>query len=223
MKKCENCGEEHDGTYGSGRFCSTKCSRGFSTKDKRVEINKKVSNSIKGNTQSEETKLKLSESLKKWNIENKRESISENTRKKMGLHVSQRKGKTKLKLCKICNNEKQILISSKLCSDCKEPFRLYKEKCQFLFNVYDYPHLFDLTLIEKYGWYSPKNSKKSNLNGISRDHLFSVSEGFKYNIDPDIISHPLNCKLVRHLDNQHKGMNSEINIDELIYKIRTWK
>ncbi len=29
---CENCGKEHDGTYGSGRFCSKECARGFSTK-----------------------------------------------------------------------------------------------------------------------------------------------------------------------------------------------
>lgn len=40
---CENCGIEHDGSYGSGRFCGTKCSRGFSTKAKRKEINEKVS------------------------------------------------------------------------------------------------------------------------------------------------------------------------------------
>jgi len=46
MKHCENCGVEHDGTYGSGRFCSTKCSRGFSTKAKRKEINKKISDSL---------------------------------------------------------------------------------------------------------------------------------------------------------------------------------
>lgn len=39
---CENCGIEHDGSYGSGRFCCTKCSRGFSTKAKRKEINEKV-------------------------------------------------------------------------------------------------------------------------------------------------------------------------------------
>jgi hypothetical protein len=45
--KCENCGCKHDGSYGSGRFCSTKCSRGFSTKAKRKEINEKVSKSLK--------------------------------------------------------------------------------------------------------------------------------------------------------------------------------
>lgn len=44
--KCENCCREHDGSYGSGRFCSTKCSRGFSTKAKRKEINEKVSKTL---------------------------------------------------------------------------------------------------------------------------------------------------------------------------------
>ena len=29
---CENCGKEHDGSYASGRFCSLKCARSFSTK-----------------------------------------------------------------------------------------------------------------------------------------------------------------------------------------------
>ena len=54
MKKCENCGDEHDGTYGSGRFCSTKCSRGFSTKAKRKEINKKISHTIKSKIENGE-------------------------------------------------------------------------------------------------------------------------------------------------------------------------
>lgn len=45
---CENCGIDHDGSYGSGRFCSSKCARGFSTKGRREEINKKVSESLSG-------------------------------------------------------------------------------------------------------------------------------------------------------------------------------
>lgn len=47
MYICENCEREHDGSYGSGRFCSRKCARGFSTKGKRKEINKKISESLK--------------------------------------------------------------------------------------------------------------------------------------------------------------------------------
>lgn len=30
--KCENCGNEHDGSYGSGRFCSKHCERSFCSK-----------------------------------------------------------------------------------------------------------------------------------------------------------------------------------------------
>lgn len=47
MKKCENCKNKHDGSYGTGRFCTQKCSRSFATKNKRQEINKKVSSKLK--------------------------------------------------------------------------------------------------------------------------------------------------------------------------------
>lgn len=47
IMKCENCQKEHNGEYGSGRFCSQKCSRSFSSKIKREEINKKVSETLK--------------------------------------------------------------------------------------------------------------------------------------------------------------------------------
>jgi len=46
MKQCENCNNNHNGDYGSGRFCSSKCARGFSTKDKRSLINEKVSKKL---------------------------------------------------------------------------------------------------------------------------------------------------------------------------------
>lgn len=47
---CETCNNNHDGAYGSGRFCASKCARAFSTKDKRQEINEKVSKKLKGKT-----------------------------------------------------------------------------------------------------------------------------------------------------------------------------
>lgn len=47
MKKCECCQIEHDSSFGSGRFCSRSCACRFSTKEKRSEINEKVSNSLK--------------------------------------------------------------------------------------------------------------------------------------------------------------------------------
>jgi len=54
--KCENCEKENDGSYSSGRFCSMKCARGFSTKNNKKERNKKISKKLKGTTQSKELK-----------------------------------------------------------------------------------------------------------------------------------------------------------------------
>jgi hypothetical protein len=62
---CENCGSEHDENYGSGRFCSSKCAKGYSTKAKRKEINEKVSKKLKINLDKECLKCKKIFSLKK--------------------------------------------------------------------------------------------------------------------------------------------------------------
>jgi Zn finger protein HypA/HybF involved in hydrogenase expression len=44
---CENCNCEHDGNYGSGRFCGCKCARGFSSKEKRKETNEKIAKKLR--------------------------------------------------------------------------------------------------------------------------------------------------------------------------------
>lgn len=43
MSNCENCKEPILIKYGSGRFCTEKCSRSFSTSKNREDINKKIS------------------------------------------------------------------------------------------------------------------------------------------------------------------------------------
>ena len=43
---CENCGKEHDGLYGSGRFCSDHCRRSHNGK-KRLHINCPNANELK--------------------------------------------------------------------------------------------------------------------------------------------------------------------------------
>jgi len=44
--KCEKCGKEHDGSYGTGRFCSISCAN---SRVKTKEVKKKISDSLKGN------------------------------------------------------------------------------------------------------------------------------------------------------------------------------
>lgn len=77
--KCENCQNYHSGNYGSGRFCSKKCARGYSTKAKRDEINQKVSNKLSGKKfvfteeqrrRGAETKAKNLREKKRLRIEN---------------------------------------------------------------------------------------------------------------------------------------------------------
>lgn len=56
---CENCNNEHDGSFASGRFCCRVCSRSFSTKSKRKEINRKVKEKLTGVKFSEERRQHL--------------------------------------------------------------------------------------------------------------------------------------------------------------------
>ena len=103
-------------------------------------------------------------------------------------------------------------------------FKKYSLDCHFNFNVYKYPDKFDLKLLEKYGWYKTKrkDDPTENLNGVSRDHMISIREGFKNNIPPEIISHPANCQLMRHIDNNRKNTESSISLSELKESIKNW-
>lgn len=101
------------------------------------------------------------------------------------------------------------------------PLKDYRKKAAFNFSLSDFPNEFDFSLIEQYGWYKAKNHG-DNLNGVSRDHMVSVMFGFKHAVDPSIISHPANCRLVRHNDNVSKGRKCLITIDDLILRIKEW-
>lgn len=142
------------------------------------------------------------------------------------------------KTCLYCNNvfntkkEKQQFCS-KDCSikyrkeqkyknaDKKLIIRYYKKCCEFTFALNDYPNEFDFNLIKEYGWYKAKN-RGNNLNGISRDHIYSRNKGFENLIDPYLISHPANCQLLRHNDNVSKHIKCDISLEELINKVDNW-
>jgi len=98
-------------------------------------------------------------------------------------------------------------------------YQKYRSDCQFDFSLNSYPLEFDFTLVEKYGWYSPSN-KKNNLDGVSRDHMLSIMDGFKLGISPGIISHPANCRLMIHRENTRKYYRSSITLDDLNERIR---
>lgn len=205
---CQKCNITHDGEYGSGRFCSSKCARSFATKHKRNEINDKVSLKM--------SKRKLSENHKK-NIEqatnfNRKEKI---IRPCVGCNIIMNCRPSDKR--KFCNPGCWAHYTEKN----KEPFLLYRQRCNFDFNIADFIDKFDFTLVEQHGWYSPSN-KGNNLNGVSKDHMLSVRTGFELGIDPEIIKHPANCKIMLHRQNQSKREKNSITIEELLERIRNW-
>lgn len=127
-----------------------------------------------------------------------------------------------------CTKCKRVMekTTKRLCSVCVTASAAYRTRCNFTFNIYDYPDMFDLSLIEKYGWYSPNGygsrNKTPNLGGVSRDHLYSVSDGRKNGVDPSLLAHPANCQLILQSCNARKRKRSSITLEELHNRIKTW-
>lgn len=113
--------------------------------------------------------------------------------------------------CKHCGKEWRARQSKRIC---EEHTHLYshegRAKYWFTFNVYDYPYLFNLDLISKFGWRSQQNP-----NGVTRDHKISVNEAIKNSYDSFYIKHPLNCELMLFEQNNKKKTKSSISFSDL--------
>jgi hypothetical protein len=118
--------------------------------------------------------------------------------------------------------------SARYCLECAPNIGVYRSRAAFRFNVYEFPDRFDLVLVERVGWYSPtgrcgKNRNNMNLDGASRDHLYTVSDGFHYDVDPTLLAHPANCEIVLHRENASRARRrSRITLDELRRRIAAW-
>lgn len=174
------------------KFCSHSCAALASNRE-RLES---------GWTMSNETKQSISSKLSK---------------PKFSDHVAGEYSKVFFRTCKKCDVAFFSATSKQYCFQCKCAVQRATDIFSFRFNVFHYPDLFDLTLIEKYGWYSQGGKRKyKNTNGISRDHRVSVSEALKNEYDYYYITHPINCKLMHQSANSSKGSKSSITYAELI-------
>lgn len=97
----------------------------------------------------------------------------------------------------------------------------YKAACAFRFALSDYPDEFDFELVKSHGWYRASN-RGGDGTGVSRDHMLSVDYGWRNHIDPAIVSHPANCKLLLHSENFKKGTSCSISLEELQKRIKAW-
>lgn len=121
---------------------------------------------------------------------------------------------SKLQKC-ICKHCGKIWMGKTSKRICKEHSSLYshagRAQYWFTFNVFHYPDLFDLDLLQRIGFRS-----KINPNGITRDHRVSVNEAITNNYNPYYIKHVMNCELMIFSDNAKKHTNSSISYEELI-------
>lgn len=127
----------------------------------------------------------------------------------------------KLKLRTIQEASDKRILEGKYVKTKKVGMEAYRQSCRFKFSLNSYSNEFDFKLIQEYGWYKPSN-RGNNLDGISRDHMYSVSDGFNSKVDPLIIAHPANCRLIRHIQNLSKNHRSCITLEELKTRIINW-
>ena len=131
---------------------------------------------------------------------------------------------TKLASCVDCGGVVEIGLhqhyKNALCLSCSliGNIKTYRAKCKFRFNVHDFPNDFNLNLIKKFGWYN----RHRNKNGVSRDHMYSIKDGYRNKISFLILAHPTNCELVLQKDNRKKYYNSSITIAVLKKRIAIW-
>lgn len=104
---CELCGKEHDGSYGSGRFCSQKCARSFSTSKNRKNINKKVSKKMLGRINGPKSEQAVNKWRKTFKINHWNKIKNENVKMWNGdiLDITKEeliKYRRKQRVCEIC-------------------------------------------------------------------------------------------------------------------------
>lgn len=191
----------------NNKFCNHRCAATYTN-------NNRINN---GYIVSIETKFKISEQTTGKSYKR----LTNVACYKCGISFQLMCG-PKIDLSKICCDVcKHIVRHRKIAALDLAKLKDYRLACKFRFSLNKYPSEFDFTLIESFGWYKAANHG-NNLYGVSRDHMVSVRYGFDNNVDPEIIAHPANCKLMQHSLNVKKYISNSITYDELLIRIKEW-
>lgn len=246
MKKCKNNECNENVKKDSNVYCSLRCRNIYVNKNLRdytlisESLSKKRKEYEKKPNKCKECKSKIEYKSKLNLFCSTSCSASYNNRGRIHSEDSIKKIKNKLidfyadKItiiqCLFCGNDIPKRLHRKYCNkDCSRKnkrkllgnYEIYKFDCSFKFNLADYPKEFDFSLLKKYGMYKAKN-RGDNLGGVSKDHIYSISEGYKNGVPSNIISHPANCQLMVHKYNISKNSKSHISLKDLNEKIEKW-
>jgi hypothetical protein len=232
---CTNCGS----VTHSPKFCSKSCAATFNNLQRDDSVKR-------GCAKLEVTRIRQCQMCQKWHTRIHSKYCSKDCvlLKPTGIiKYKRRKTYTRSKQVKVqnvivgtytkivyntCAHSKEIFISYRKFKYSPKFRNLYSREGKaaygFMFNVFDYPDLFDLELLKKNGWFSVGNKgKPKNLSGVSRDHKVSVTDAIKYGYDPYYITHPFNCELMEHSNNIKKYNRSSITYDELVSMVDNYE
>lgn len=193
LLNCKHCNKLFKSEY-NAVFCSKSCSTTFTNQFK---------------VKTESSKQSTSDSLKEYfriNPKPKQAKIKRVKDKSNKPKLQRQRDKRPLYICKHCQDSFESKIKKKYCSNCAPLYMAEaRNRYKFTFNVFKYPQLFDLNLLQEVGFYAPRGKSGNwNPNGLSRDHKVSVNEAILNQYDPYYITHPLNCELMPHIQNNKK-------------------
>jgi predicted nucleic acid-binding Zn ribbon protein len=203
-KYCKNCNEKIVYSKKQNDFCNGSCSATYINKHRSKLIYSEDGLKSLRESQKRLTEERFPEIKLYGNDPNKCEYCCGK------LSYKKRKNRFCSKECRNKFQEKNL-----------NKYQKYYRDSQFKFSLKDYPNEFNFGLIEEHGWYSAAN-RGNNLYGVSRDHIFSIKEGFRQNIPAELIAHPANCQLMLQSDNVSKFDKADLTEEELRRKINDW-
>ena len=62
-----------------------------------------------------------------------------------------------------------------------------------------------------------------DIDKFMKLYMYNLGVFFKDKIDPKLLAHPANCKLMIHNDNVSKNKKSSITLEELLERIENFK
>jgi len=216
LSECQQCGKDILQNKNQTKFCSRSCAATYNNAQRPSSVGERHSRILKEKYSAREKTCRRCKAnycgAHTCNTIITKESITK---------------PSYIRCCASCNS--QLADNrKKYCKLCFPNARHYRSLASFKFNVYKFPDQFNVDLINIHGWFSPngygKRNKSPNLSGVSRDHLYTVADGFKNKIPPELLAHPANCEIKLH--NGPNGNNSKrkssISLDELMDLIQKW-
>lgn len=212
-KQCINCGVNIPYNKRTNKFCCRSCAGTYNNLNSSPNRKRGPNKSI--------NKIRK-EQVKKSNPRPKHKKVKSKTSILWKNNIVGEFSPLFICECKHCSRQFVTRKKSKYCPIHANMYKSNRSKFEFTFNVYHYPDLFNLSLIETHGWYSPGNRSPKNNDGVSRDHKISVIDAIKHNYDPYYISHPLNCNLMLHSENKSKYIKSSVNYSDLVASVNIY-